>query len=265
MFDFGFIGAGNMGSALAKAVCKKSSSVIVCDKNEEKAQSLAKDINCQYGTILDVATQCKYIFIAVKPQMLKEMFAEISSILKTRKDRFILVTMAAGTAIEKIVSFAEVDAPVIRIMPNVACSVGAGMTLVARNEKVTDEEYNFFIDAMSESGKLDKIEESQIDNYSIVTGCGPAYTYLMIEALADGQVAIGVPRNKAYLYAAQMVEGAAKLMIESGKIPAELKDSVCSPAGTTIEGVKALENGAFRADLINAVEASYNRTKELNK
>ncbi|MCQ2480648.1 MAG: pyrroline-5-carboxylate reductase [Clostridia bacterium] len=265
MYKFGFIGAGNMGGALARAVAKKSDSVIVCDRSADKAAALANEIGAKAGNIKEVATQSEYIFLAVKPQMLADMFAEIKDDLKARGDRFIFVSMCAGTSIAKITELAEIEAPVIRIMPNVACAVGAGMTLCARNSKVTDDEYNVFASAMSESGKLDMIEEEKIDNYSIVTGCGPAYTYVMIEALADGQVAIGVPRDKAYLYAAQMVEGAAKLMLESGRIPADLKDSVCSPGGTTIEGVKALEKGSVRADIIDAVNASYKRTLELGK
>lgn len=265
MFDFGFIGTGNMGSALARAVCKATDSVLLCDKTEAKAAELAAELGCKAGTITDVARECKYIFIGVKPQMLPETLSEISAQLKARADRYILVTMAAGTSIEKILTLADVNVPVIRIMPNVACAVGAGMVLSATNSLVTDEEYDFFAKAMASSGKMDKIDEKQIDNYSIVTGCGPAWTYLMIEALADGQVAIGVPRDKAYLYAAQMVEGSAKLMLETGKAPAQLKDSVCSPAGTTIEGVKALEKGSVRSDYIDAVAAAYKRTLELGK
>ena len=265
MYDFGFIGAGNMGSALAKAVCAKTKSVLICDADENKAASLARELGCESGKIEDVAEKCSYIFIAVKPQVLAEMFAGISGILKARRDRFILVSMAAGTAISKIVALAGTDAPVIRIMPNVACAAGEGMILSARNESVTDDEYDRFIEAMSESGKIDKISEEKIDSYSIVSGCGPAYVYLMLEALADAQVAIGVPREKAYLYSAQTLKGAAELMLSTGRIPAELKDSVCSPGGTTIEGVKALEQGSFRADVINAVSASYKRTKELGK
>lgn len=265
MYKFGFIGSGNMGSALAYAVskCADGKNMIISDRSSSKANTVAEKCGCKSCCIERVAGESEYIFIAVKPQSLPEMFGEISNILKAREDRFILVTMAAGTSIEKITALAEVDCPVIRIMPNVACSVGAGITLVARNDKVTDEEYKYFIESMSASGKLDKVSEEAIDSYSIVTGCGPAWAFMMIEALADGQVDIGVPRDKAYLYAAKTLEGAAKLMLETGKIPAALKDSVCSPGGTTIEGVRALENKGFRPALIEAVNASYNKTKKM--
>lgn len=262
MYKFGFIGSGNMGSALAKAVCSSAGSenVIVCDADSGRAEKLASALGCACGDIHRVADESKYIFIAVKPQALESMFSEITGMLSARDDRFILVSMAAGTKIEKIERLSGVRCPVIRIMPNVAASVGAAMTLCAANKLVSNAEYDYFIDVMGASGRLDRVEEEKIDAYSLVTGCGPAWVYLMIEALADGQVDIGVPRDKAYLYTAQMVAGAAELMLKSGKIPAELKDSVCSPGGTTIEGVRALENKSFRAALIEAVRASYDKT-----
>lgn len=265
MYKFGFIGSGNMGSALAKAISssKDGKNMIVCDSSTSRASGLAEALGCKSGCIESVAGESEYIFIAVKPQSLPDMFGEISEILKAREDRFILVTMAAGTSIEKITALAGVECPVIRIMPNVACSVGAGMTLAAKNDKVTDEEYKYFIEAMKASGKIDKVSEEAIDSFSIVTGCGPAWAYMMIEALADGQVNIGVPRDKAYLYAAKTLEGAAKLMLDSGRTPADLKDSVCSPGGTTIEGVKALEKNNFRYGVIEAVNASYSKTKKM--
>ena len=223
MYKFGFIGAGNMGSALAKAICSKvgADEVVICDADASKAKALAESLGCTCGDIHKVADESKYIFIAVKPQTLPDMFAEISDMLGARDDRFILVTMAAGTKIEKIESLAGIKCPVIRIMPNVAASVGAAMTLCARNKLTNDAEYDYFIEAMSASGKLDKVEEKKIDAYSLVTGCGPAWVYMMIEALADGQVDIGVPRDKAYLYTAQMVEGAAKLISWCGEKPLE--------------------------------------------
>jgi pyrroline-5-carboxylate reductase len=265
MFKFGFIGTGNMGSALAKAICAKAGEkeLAVCDRLASKADALAELLGCKSVCIEELAAQSKYIFIAVKPQALAEMTGSIKDILKARDDRYIIVSMAAGTPIERIESLIGFSCPVIRIMPNVAASVGAGMTLCARNSGVTDEEYNEFIDAMEFSGKLDKVDEEKIDSYSIVTGCGPAWVYMFAEALADGQVDIGVPRDKAYLYAAKTMEGAAKLMLESGKIPAELKDSVCSPGGTTIEGVRALEAGAVRSSVIEAVIAAYKKTLKM--
>jgi len=266
MYKFGFIGAGNMGSALAKGISKKAGgeNIALCDMNTEKANALAAEIGAKCTDINDIAQSSEYIVLAVKPQSLEKMLGGISGILRSR-DRFVFVTMAAGTPIARILAFAGVDAPVIRIMPNVPCTVGAGMILCAGNEAVTESELNAFVSALENCGRIDIIDEKNIDAYSVVTGCGPAYVYLMLEALADGMVECGVPRDKAYVYAAQMTEGSAKLMLETGRMPADLKDSVCSPGGTTIEGVRALEKGGFRSTLIEATRASYNRTLELTK
>jgi len=265
MITFGIIGSGNIGSAMAKAISAKigSDKIAVCDADAVKASALAKEIGCECADLGTVTANAEFILLAVKPQSLKSLLADMSASLRSRTKRFILVTPAAGTAIATIEEYLGFPCPVIRIMPNVACAVGAAMTLCCSNDAVTKEDIDKFLDAAELSGAIDLVEESKIDSYSIVTGCGPAYVYLMIEALADGAVSIGVPRDKAYLYAAKMAEGSAKLMLETGRNPAALKDSVCSPAGTTIEGVKALEEGAFRHSLIDAVNASYKRTLEL--
>ena len=267
MYKFGFIGAGNMGSAIIRGMCKSVNpcDIAVCDTDTAKVNALASETGVCVADINTVASDSGYIVLAVKPQVLPAVLCSIKDIISGRKDRFVFVSMAAGTAIEKIKGFLAQEIPVIRIMPNVPCSVGAGMTLCAPDGNVTPDELDTFISAYKECGMIDVIEEKQIDAFSIVTGCGPAFAYLMIEALADGEVECGVPRDKAYLYAAKMLEGSAKLMLESGRIPSELKDSVCSPGGTTIEGVRALESGGFRSALIEAVRASYNRTLELGK
>ncbi len=266
-YKFGFIGAGNMGSALAAGIGSsvEKGKLALCDKDEAKASSVAEKTGAVLTDSLDVAANSEYVVIAVKPQALKATFDEIGGALKERKDRFVLVSMAAGTSIKKIKELSLADYPVIRIMPNVPCAVGAGMTLCAKSDEVTRGELDYFVSSYSACGRIDVIEERFIDAYSIVTGCGPAYAYLMIEALADGAVKCGVPRDKAYVYTAQMLYGSAELMLETGKSPAELKDSVCSPGGTTIEGVAALEKAGFRSALIDAVDASYRKTLEFNK
>lgn len=265
-YDFGFIGAGNMGSALAKAICYSSrpDRVAVSDADPKKADALSLELICDKADTQKVCAQSRFIFIAVKPQNLKELFDEIRPVLVKRTDRFTLISMAAGQSITAIEKMLGIDCPIIRIMPNVACSVGAGMTLCASNSMVTRDELGFFKDAMKDSGQVDIIPEKLIDAASAVSGCGPAYVFMMIEALADGAVACGVPRANAYLYAAKTLEGSAKLMLETEKNPAELKDSVCSPGGTTIAGVRALENGGFRSSVIEAVIAAYQKTKELS-
>lgn len=263
---FGFIGVGNMGGALARAVCKAvgATLVTVADKSAAVAEKKAAELGAQCGTVLDAAA-ADYIFLGVKPQVMPELLNELSDVLKKRNDRFVIVTMAAGveiSAIEKMLGF---SCPIIRIMPNTPASVGKGMILYAVNSEVFSEEISEFCSAMSNAGRLDRIDEGLIDAASAVSGCGPAFVYLFIEALSDAGVKCGLPRSSALQYAAQTLFGSAALMLETGKHPAVLKDEVCSPAGSTVAGVAALENGAFRGNVINAVEAAYLRTRELGK
>lgn len=259
-YDVGFIGGGNMGGALAKAAAKTSFTLAISDKDENKAKALAKELSCQSTTTCDIAENAKYIFLGVKPQVLPELLSDLAPILKKRQDKFTLVTMAAGKSITFITENLGSNCPVIRIMPNTPVSIGEGMILYCTNDLAEDGE---FLDILKFAGALDKIPEALIDCASCVSGCGPAFVYMFIEALADGGVACGLPRDKAIAYASQTLVGAAKLVMESGKHPELLKDEVCSPGGTTIQGVHALEKNAFRNGVIDAVESAYKRTLEL--
>jgi len=155
--------------------------------------------------------------------------------------------------------------PVIRIMPNTPVAVGCGVIQYDATGNVSAQSVETFCAAMAHAGLVDHLPEHLIDAGSAVSGCGPAFADLFLEALADGGVACGLPRAKAQLYAAQMLQGAAKLALESGKHPGELKDAVCSPGGSTIAGVRALEEHGFRGACMQAVEAAFRRTKELGK
>lgn len=264
---FSFIGTGNMGTALARAAAQKlpASEILLANRTTAKAQALAQELGCRVGTNAEAASQGKYIFLGVKPQMMRDMLAGIAPILQKRSDRFIMVTMAAGLTMEQISTMAGGDYPVIRIMPNTPCAVGAGVVLYDSNRHVTDAEVEEFTDALSGSGLLDHLEEHLIDAGSAVAGCGPAFACLFMEALADGGVTCGLPRAKALRYAAQMLEGTARLLLESEQHPGAMKDAVCSPGGSTIAGVHALEQGALRATVMNAVIAANQRNKELGK
>lgn len=264
---FSFIGSGNMGGALARAAAQKleASDILLANRTAAKAHSLAAELLCRVGTNEDAAAEGKYIFLGVKPQMMRGMLDGIAPVLKARTDRFILVTMAAGLTMEQISAMAGGDYPVIRIMPNTPCAVGAGVVLYDSNALVTAEEVAEFTDALSGAGLLDQLDEHLIDAGSAVAGCGPAFACLFIEALADGGVTCGLPRAKALRYAAQMLEGTARLMLESGQHPGAMKDAVCSPGGSTIAGVRALEQGGLRAAAMNAVIAADQRNKELGK
>ncbi|MBR5672722.1 MAG: pyrroline-5-carboxylate reductase, partial [Spirochaetales bacterium] len=201
------------------------------------------------------------IFLGVKPQVMADMLGEIKKTLAGRKDHFVLVSMAAGISIERLIKMAG-DWPIIRIMPNIPASVGEGMILYC-SHKAGESDIEAFLCAMGHAGKLAAVDEKLIDAGSAVSGCGPAYAFMFIEALADGGVDCGLPRAQAQLLAAQTLLGAAKMVIETGRHPGELKDAVCSPGGTTIEGVLALEQGGFRGTVSEAVIAAYDKTKGL--
>lgn len=263
----GFIGCGNMGGALAAAAAKAAdkNSIFVSDADAKKAETFAEKYGVKSAAVAEVAEKADYIFLGVKPQILKSLFSDIGSILAAREDRFVLISMAAGVSIASLTAIAAKEYPIIRIMPNMPASVGEGVILYDANGAVTETEIGEFNELMRFAGLIDRLEESKIDAASCVSGCGPAFVYLFIEALADGAVACGLARDKALMYAAQTLAGSAKAMLESGKHPGEMKDAVCSPAGSTIQGVRALEEGAFRADAMNAVIKAYERTLELGK
>ena len=264
---FGFIGCGNMGGALAQAVAKTANpyDIVLCDANIEKSAALAESLGCGVALLEQVVENCEYIFLGVKPQGFEGLFETISPILKARKDRFVLISMAAGLSISAIEKMCKMKAPIIRIMPNTPVSVGEGMILYTANDAVTDGEIDTFLHALTKAGKLDEIAEDKIDAASALSGCGPAFVYLFAEALADGAVECGLARDKANLYAAQTLLGAAELLLQSGKHPGELKDAVCSPGGTTIAGVHALEENSFRSTAMSAVTAAYEKTLKLKK
>ena len=262
---FGFIGSGNMGGAIATAVCKAvdPKTVLVANRTAEKAERLAAVLGCRAGTNVDAA-MCDYIFLGVKPYFMEDMLFALRETLSQRREPFVLVTMAAGLTISRIREMAGGDYPVIRIMPNTPAAYGAGMIQYCHSG-VSDEQMAVFLAAMAPAGLLDEIPENLIDAASSVSGCGPAWVCQFIEAMADGGVACGLPRGKAIEYAAQMMMGTAKMVLVSGNHPGALKDAVCSPGGSTIEGVRTLENNGFRGAVMNAVIAAYEKNREMGK
>ena len=262
---FGFIGTGNMGGALARAAAKAGVSITLADQNKEKAAALAYELGCVSTDVQTLAENCDLIFLGVKPQVMGSMLSEIAPALADRQDGFVLVSMAAGVAIEDIRAMAGNAYPVIRIMPNIPVSAGAGVILYDTTDNVSAEALESFREGMRFAGLLDPLPEKLIDAGSAVSGCGPAFVSMFIEALADGGVACGLPRDKALAYAAQTVAGTAQMLLDSGMHPGQLKDAVCSPGGSTIAGVRALEQGGFRACAMDAVDAAFDRTKELGK
>ncbi len=262
---FGFIGTGNMGSALARAARKRLEGrhILLSNRTAAKSEALAKELGGPPSSNQIVADFADYIFLGVKPQMMEELLEELAPILANRKNRFVLVTMAAGLTIADIQRMAGADYPVIRIMPNTPCSIGEGMILYTPGPGVTEEETQAFLEAMSGAGRFALLPERLMDAGSAVAGCGPAFADLFVEALADGGVACGLPRAQALEFAAQMLLGSARLILESGKHPGELKDAVCSPGGTTIQGVRALEEAGFRGAVMDAVIAAWEANGKL--
>ena len=261
----GFIGVGNMGGALARAAARAvdPGRIVVSNRSPEKAEALSKALSCRVATATEVAESCDLVFLGVKPQMMAGLLEELQPALELRITPVTLVSMAAGVSMAQIRAMAGGDYPVIRIMPNTPVAVGQGVVLYDQTENVSVEAKALFLTAMGTAGLLDPLEERLMDAGSAVSGCGPAFADLFLEALADGGVLCGLPRAKAMVYAAQMLLGAASLALETELHPGQLKDAVCSPGGSTIAGVKTLEQFASRAAVIDAVEAAYEKTKAL--
>lgn len=263
MATLGFIGTGNMGGALARAACISvpSDQVFLANRTVEKAKALAEELDCRVADNEAIAQSADLIFLGVKPQYMAEVMAEICPILEKRESRFILVSMAAGLAIPRIRELAGKDYPVIRIMPNTPAAIGEGMVFYDCSENVTKTEEKVFLESLAGAGRLAPLADKLMDAGSAVAGCGPAFADLFIEALADGGVACGLPRALALESAAQMMLGTAKLMLETGKHPGQLKDAVCSPGGATIQGIRALEEAGFRGAVMDAVIAAWEKSQ----
>ena len=271
---FGFIGTGNMGGALVRAAYRTEADktrgslhIYLGNRTPEKAQALADEMDeigiCSVKTNAEIAADADYIFLGVKPQVMRELLEEIGPVLAGRKSRFVLVSMAAGLNIADIQALAGGACPVLRIMPNTPCSIGEGMVLYTCGPGVTEAEEQTFLAAMAGAGRFAPIPEKLMDAGSAVAGCGPAFADLFIEALADGGVACGLPRSQAVELAAQMLAGSARLLLESGRHPGALKDAVCSPGGATIQGVRKLEEAGFRGAVMDAVIAACEKSQSL--
>lgn len=266
MAKFGFIGIGNMGGAIASAVAKVAApeEILVAAKHRERAAAFAAGLGCTAADNRTVAQQAKFVVLGVKPQFMGEVLGELREILSLRRD-VVLVTMAAGLTMANIETMAGGRFPVIRIMPNTPAQIGEGVIVYDANEWVKEPDLAEFLAALAPAGMLDRLPEKLIDVGSALAGSGPAYVSMFMEALADGAVACGLPRDKALQYAAQTLIGTAQLMLQTGKHPGAMKDAVCSPGGSTIVGVGALEKGGFRSAVMEAVIATYRKNLEFIK
>lgn len=261
---FGFIGAGNMAQAMIGGILKAklvSKDEIIASAATQKTLDAVKD---KFGvqTTLDNQEIAKadMIFLAVKPVYCEQVLREIKD--KLTKDR-IIVSIVAGKTMVWLEEQLGKDTKIVRTMPNTPALVGEGITAVCPNEQVTDKELTQVCEVLESFGKAEVIKESMMDAVIAVSGSSPAYVFMFIEAMADAAVAEGMPRAQAYRFAAQSVLGSAKMVLETGKHPGELKDMVCSPAGTTIEAVRVLEQTGFRGSVMECMKACADKSRNM--
>ncbi len=266
MPKIGFIGTGNMGSALAQAAAKcTTAEILLNDALHDKAEALANELSAKAVTLEEICSTAEYIFVGVKPQVISSVLSEMAKHLINRTDRYVIVSMAAGISTAKIGEMLGFAAPIVRIMPNLPVSVGQGMVLYCQNGLAEYNKINELVNLMRFSGAWDEISENLIDAASALSGCGPAFVFMYIDALAKGGENCGLSREKALKYAVQTAIGSAKMLLDTSADPTALRDAVCSPAGSTIEGVKSLQSDNLEEIVAAAIDKSYKRTKELGK
>ena len=259
---YGFIGCGNMGGAIARALSRSTQDIALSDRSG-KGKALAQELGIRYQDNGFLAENCDRIFLGVKPHMMQGMLLPLRQVLAQRKP--LLISMAAGLEIQQIRDFAGCDLPIIRIMPNTPTAIGMGVIPYCATALVTQEMLTDWLADMASCGLMDPLEEHLMDAASALSGSGPAYLYLMLEALSDGAVACGLPRAKAMDYAAMTMAGAAQMYLSTHQHPGALKDAVCSPGGSTIAAVRVLEDKGFRSAAMECVAAAFRKNKELGK
>ncbi len=265
MKNIAFIGGGNMASAIVQGMLKsgnyKAGNIMVSDRNEPKRNYFKSLGVATTNSNIGAARFADVVILTVKPKSYGEVIQEIKSYATNK----LIITVAAGITTEYMEKTFCHPVRVIRTMPNTPAAVGAGMTALCPNPFATSGDLAFATNLFESIGVVERIEESQFDVASAVAGSSPALVYQFIEALADGAVLKGMSRNKAYSMASQAVLGSAKMVLETGLHPAELKDNVTSPAGTTIEAVRHLENSAFRGAVIEAVAKCVQKSEKMTK
>lgn len=263
----GFIGCGNMAQAMITGILTQKvvnpEELIVSNPREEKTAKLREKFGILTTTDnKKVAKESEILVLSVKPQVYPEVIKEIKEEVSSDQ---IIVTIAAGVSMSATERQFGKETKIVRVMPNTPALVGEGMSGLCCNEYVTEEEFDQVHHIFESFGKAEKITENLMDAVVGVSGSGPAYVYMFIEAMADAGVAQGLPRKQAYTFAAQTLLGSAKMVLETGQHPGELKDAVCSPAGTTIEAVNVLEKKGMRSAVIEAVTAAAKKNRELGK
>lgn len=258
----GFIGCGNMGGALIKAVAANidGKNVAVYDTDAAKAEKMQKDYGVQAVALNELVSQAEFVVLGVKPQVMEAAIAPIAEILQNRTD-VTVVTMAAGLSMKTVLGYIGKDLPIIRIMPNTPVSLGLGTVLYCTQGISKDKEVNF-AELFCKAGELHPVTEAELDAGGALSGCGPAFVYAFAEALTEGATECGVPQEKAAAWTAQTLVGAAQMLKTHGD-PASLRKAVCSPGGTTLAGLAAMQEQGFHDAVKAAIHAAYKRTMEL--
>jgi pyrroline-5-carboxylate reductase len=259
------IGAGKMGEAIIAGLLKSGVYTSEDIMAQEIIETRRKYIQQTYkieciDDVKKVVSFADIIIIAVKPWAVKEVLNQIAPIIKPKQ---ILTSIAAGVTLDSITQNLPKTVPVVRIMPNLACYVREGMMIVCPSQNTTKEQLQTVTETLNHIGKVKQLDEKYINLATGLVGSGPAYIYLIIDSLADAGLRLGLPKDISTLLAAQTTLGAAKMVVETGEHPAKLKDNVSTPAGTTVEGLLALEEGKIRAVIINAVTRAAERAKQL--
>ncbi len=260
----GVIGAGNMGTAIIKGYIANGADpekVMVCGHHPDHLKAMAEEIGIQVcATAESLTAACDIVMLAVKPKDIASVLYDIEPAFTAEK---ILLSIAAGRTIESLQTSCATARKVVRAMPNTPAMVGCGMTALSRSELVTDREFEAVEAIFSGIGRMAEVPESMLDAVTGLSGSGPAYGYLFIEAMADGAVLCGMPRAQALEFAAQTLLGSAQMVLQTGMHPGALKDAVCSPSGTTIEAVRELEAGGFRSTVMEAVIAACEKSRNM--
>ena len=260
--NIGFIGCGNMAKAMIRGILEKTDremvQVMASAKTKASIEKSAKELGILAGSNEETAAFADVLFLAVKPQFYEDVISQIRDHVKKEA---VIVTLAPGKTLEWLSQQFGGTRKIVRTMPNTPAMVGEGMTGVCPGENISEEDLALVMKLCAMFGKAQCVPERLMDVVTGVSGSSPAYVFMMIEAMADGAVADGMPRAQAYEFAAQAVLGSAKLMLETGKHPGELKDMVCSPGGTTIEAVRVLEDKGFRSALIEAEKACVRKSR----
>ncbi len=262
----GFIGCGNMGGTLAAAAAKAvgGQDILLYDPDNSKTEALRDAYGCVITDLETLAAESGVIFLGVKPQVLRSAAAELRPLLRERADKPLIVSMAVGVTAASVSEMLD-GARVMRIMPNIPVAVGAGVIFYATDGGATAADVEVFTRLMDGAGILLEIPESKIDAGSALTSCGPAFVCLFAEAMTDAGIRLGFTHEDAQRLSLQMIHGTAKYSLDTGKEPAAFRAAVCSPAGSTIEGIAVLEKAGVRAAIMEAVQTSYERNLALGK